>query len=177
MTPPAPPRIITIIPALNEEASIGRVIADLPEMIALVIVGNNGSTDRTADVAREHGALVVDQPERGYGAACLAALDEARKHEPDIVLFIDGDYSDDPTEAVDVLQPILDGTADMVIGSRTTGQSERGSLTPPQRFGKPPKNVPKPPRVCFQPSSIFCHKFLSRSHLNVSYKSAIIYWT
>ena len=135
MKPPAPPRIITIIPALNEQASIGRVIADLPEMISMVIVGNNGSTDRTADVAREHGALVVDQPERGYGAACLAALDEARKHEPDIILFIDGDYSDDPTEASDVLQPILDGTADLVIGSRATGESERGSLTPPQRFG------------------------------------------
>ena len=135
MKPPAPPRIITIIPALNEEASIGRVIADLPDLITMVIVGNNGSTDGTAEVARAHSAVVVDQPERGYGAACLAALDEAGKHRPDIILFIDGDYSDDPTEAVDVLQPILDGTADMVIGSRATGQSERGSLTPPQRFG------------------------------------------
>lgn len=135
MKPPSLPRIITIIPALNEEASIGRVIADLPAMISMVIVGNNGSTDSTADVARNHGARVVDQLERGYGAACLAALHEARAHEPDIILFIDGDYSDDPTEAVKVLQPILDGTADMVIGSRTTGQSERGSLTSAQRFG------------------------------------------
>lgn len=134
MKPPSP-RILAIIPALNEEASIGRVIADLPELITMVVVGNNGSTDRTAEVAREHGALVVDQSERGYGAACLAALDEARAHEPDIILFIDGDYSDDPTEAVDVLGPILDGSADLVIGSRATGESERGSLTPPQRFG------------------------------------------
>ncbi len=134
MKPPSP-RILAIIPALNEEASIGRVIADLPDLVSTVIVGNNGSTDRTAEVAREHGALVVHQSERGYGAACLAALDEAGKHEPDIILFIDGDYSDDPTEAVDVLQPILNGTADIVIGSRALGTSERGSLTPPQRFG------------------------------------------
>jgi len=132
---PPSPRIIAIIPALNEEASIGRVIADLPDAVSMVIVGNNGSTDRTAEVARAHGAVVVDQPERGYGAACLTALDEAGKHGPDIILFIDGDYSDDPTEAIDVLQPILDGNADMVIGSRATGESERGSLTPPQRFG------------------------------------------
>lgn len=128
-------RIIAVIPALNEEQSIGTVIADLPIEIDHVIVGNNGSTDRTAEVARNTGAIVVDESERGYGAACLKALDHARTLLPDVILFIDGDYSDDPSEALNVLEPVCSGTADLCIGSRVLGQRERGALTPQQVFG------------------------------------------
>jgi glycosyltransferase involved in cell wall biosynthesis len=128
-------RIVAIIPALNEEASIGKVIADLPPIVDAVIVGNNGSTDATADVARQAGAIVVDEPERGYGAACLRALEKAQTLSPDVILFIDGDHSDDPREASLVLEPVCSGAFDLCIGSRVLGEREPGSLTPQQIFG------------------------------------------
>lgn len=128
-------RIIAVIPALNEEQSIGKVIADLPSEIDHVIVGNNGSTDRTAEVARNAGAIVVDEPERGYGAACLKALAHVRTLSPDVILFIDGDYSDDPREALNVVEPVCNGSVDLCIGTRVLGQRERGALTPQQVFG------------------------------------------
>jgi len=125
--------IAVVIPALNEERAIGRVIADIPDWVDRVIVADNGSTDRTAEVARGAGATVVAEPEPGYGAACLAGL----KHIGDagIVVFLDGDYSDHPQEMASLVDPVIAGAADMVIGSRVLGERERGSLTPQQRFG------------------------------------------
>lgn len=128
------PRIAVIIPALNEELSLPKVLADIPkELQAQVIVADNGSTDATAQVARSAGATVVSQPERGYGAACLAAMEALDC--PDIVVFLDGDYSDYPEEMLAVVAPIVAGAADMVIGSRMAGRREPGALPPHSLFG------------------------------------------
>ncbi len=126
-------RIAVVIPALNEEKAIGRVLADLPTFVDRAIVVDNGSTDRTAEEARQQGAVVVAEPERGYGAACLAGL----RHidGADIVVFMDGDYSDHADDMTKLIAPIADDVADMVIGSRVLGDREAGSLTPQQRFG------------------------------------------
>jgi glycosyltransferase involved in cell wall biosynthesis len=125
-----------IIPALNEEKALPRVLAEIPRPpVRRIIVADNGSTDRTAAVAEEHGAEVVREPERGYGAACLRALAQLAGDPPDIVVFLDGDYSDHPAELLSLIDPIAAGHADMVIGSRVRGQSERGALSPQQRVG------------------------------------------
>ncbi len=127
-----------IIPALNEQDSIARVIRDLPtQFIRNIIVCNNGSTDNTAVNAVEVGAIVVEEQEKGYGAACLKGLEYIYNLDvkPDIVLFIDGDYSDYPQEASLVLKPIIEDDYEMVIGSRVLGNSQKGSLTHVQRFG------------------------------------------
>lgn len=125
-----------VIPALNEASSIGRVLDELPRpLVRRAVVSDNGSTDGTAAVAREHGALVVSEPERGYGAACLRGLTALERDPPDIVLFLDGDLSDDPSEAETLVGPIRAGRADLVIGSRTRGAREPGALTPQARFG------------------------------------------
>lgn len=126
-------RVAVIIPALNEELSIGRVVAAIPSFVSQVIVVDNGSTDKTADVARAAGAQVVSEPRRGYGAACLAGIEALEK--PDIVVFLDADFSDDPSEMERMIAPIRQGRADLVIGSRTSGNCERGALTLPQQFG------------------------------------------
>ena len=131
---PTPPTAV-IIPAYNEEPGIARVIADIPgDLVSEIIVVDNGSTDGTATKAREAGARVVFQPDRGYGAACLAGI-AALPPATDVVLFLDGDYSDDPTQASDLLQALEKHQADLVLGSRTRGCPEPGSLTPQQRFG------------------------------------------
>jgi len=126
-------RIAVVIPALNEERAIGRVLADMPPLVDVTVVADNGSSDRTAEVAQAHGAMVVAEPERGYGAACLAALRHVG--DADIVVFMDGDYSDHAAEMITLVQPIATGEVDMVIGSRVLGAREAGSLTPQQRFG------------------------------------------
>jgi glycosyltransferase involved in cell wall biosynthesis len=126
-------KISVIIPALNEEAAIGRVIAAIPPWVDEVIVADNGSTDRTGEVAAGLGTRVVQEPRRGYGSACLAGL--AAVASPDIVVFLDGDYSDYPEEMDRLVDPIIRGGADLVIGSRVLGQRERGALTPQARFG------------------------------------------
>ena len=128
-------KVSVIIPALNEEASIGLVVQAVREHVPHVVVVDNGSTDDTAHVAREAGAVVVPQTERGYGAACLRGIEELALDPPDVVLFVDGDFSDHPDDVVDVLAPVVQGTADLVIGSRVSGTRERGSLTPQQVFG------------------------------------------
>ena len=126
-------RVWVVIPALNEERSIGKVIDAIPKWVTRVIVVDNGSKDATAKVAREHGATVVDQPERGYGAACLAGI--AAVDVADVVVFIDADFSDFPEEMANLVTPIVRDQADLVIGSRVTGTAEKGALTPQQRFG------------------------------------------
>jgi glycosyltransferase involved in cell wall biosynthesis len=127
--------VALIIPALDEEHAIGPLLAAIDRtLIRDVIVGDNGSRDATAEIARKQGAEVVHVPERGYGAACAGALARVRD-DIDIILFMDADGSDDPAEIPRVLQPILEGRADLVIGSRVLGIVERGALTPQQRFG------------------------------------------
>lgn len=130
--------IDVIIPAYNEELSIGKVVTDLPKtLVREIVVVNNNSRDKTVEVAKAAGATVLTEPKMGYGNACLKGMDylNSKESRPDIILFIDGDYSDFPQEAALVLQPILDGKADMVIGSRNLGENEKGSMTFPQRFG------------------------------------------
>lgn len=124
-----------VIPALNEAEALPRVIADIPDGVRHVVVADNGSTDGTAAVARAAGAKVVQEPERGYGAACLRALQHLSADPPDVVVFLDGDYSDHPDEMPQLVAPIEAGRADLVIGSRATGRAARGSLTPQQRAG------------------------------------------
>jgi glycosyltransferase involved in cell wall biosynthesis len=132
-----PPIIDVIIPAYNEEKSIPKVIGAIPALVRNVVVANNNSTDSTGKVAEAAGAKVVFEPQKGYGKACLTAMDWIKKQEiqPDIVVFLDGDYSDYPEELLDLIQPILDDKAEMVIGSRALGERESGSMTFPQVFG------------------------------------------
>jgi glycosyltransferase involved in cell wall biosynthesis len=128
-------RIAVIIPALNEGASIARVLADIPPAMARVIVADNGSTDDTAARARQGGAQVVSEPKRGYGAACLRAMAALQNDPPDIAAFLDADYSDYPEQLPRLIAPITAGVADLVIGSRVAGTAQRGALTPVQLFG------------------------------------------
>lgn len=124
-----------VIPALNEEESIALVLDDIPRPTAReVIVVDNGSSDRTAEVATEHGARVVCEDERGYGAACLRGI-ASLQDDTDIVVFLDADYSDHPDEMTRLIEPIANGDADMVIGSRTLGERERGALPPQACWG------------------------------------------
>jgi glycosyltransferase involved in cell wall biosynthesis len=128
-------RAALIIPALDEEPAIGQTLDRVPrDLYCAIIVADNGSRDRTAEIARAHGASVVCEPERGYGAACLRAI-SALPPNVEAVVFMDADASDDPAEAVMLLQPIYEGRADLVIGSRTLGQAEKGALEPHQVLG------------------------------------------
>jgi glycosyltransferase involved in cell wall biosynthesis len=129
--------IDVVIPALNEEASLPLVLAALPRSsVRRIVVADNGSTDATARVAREGGAEVVAAARRGYGSACLAGLAHLRRTgPPDIVVFVDADYSDHPEELPAIVAPILSDEADLVIGSRVLGRRERGALLPQARAG------------------------------------------
>lgn len=129
----SPPVIAVVIPAYNEEEAIGKVLQDIPDIAQQIIVVDNGSSDRTAAVARRWGARVVGEPRRGYGQACLAGM--AQLDSPDIVVFLDGDYSDYPADMLALVRPIVAGHADMVIGSRVLGEREPGALLPQARFG------------------------------------------
>ena len=125
-----------VIPALNEERALPKVLEEIPRPpVRRVVVADNGSTDRTAEVARNAGAEVVCEPERGYGAACLRALEQLAADPPDIVVFLDGDYSDHPAELSSLVDPILRGDAELVIGSRATGRREAGALSVQQQVG------------------------------------------
>ena len=129
-------RVLLIIPAFNEEAALTRVIADLPNgAVDEVVVVDNGSTDDTAAVARAAGATVLSESRRGYGFACLCGIRHAVQREADVVVFLDGDYSDYPREITQLLEPILKDEADFVIGSRMRGERERGALLPQARYG------------------------------------------
>lgn len=133
------PVIDVIIPAYNEEKSIGLVIRDVPRpLVRDIIVCNNRSTDNTGPEAKAAGAVVVDESRQGYGWACLAGMkyivQKAGDQQPDIIIFMDGDYADFSEEISLLIEPMQTG-ADMVIGSRVTGNADPGSLTIPQRFG------------------------------------------
>ncbi|MXZ09892.1 MAG: glycosyltransferase family 2 protein [Gemmatimonadetes bacterium] len=131
---PAPPRISVIIPVFNEQDAIEKVIGDIPSHLPTeIIVVDNGSTDQTAKLAAAMGARIVRENRRGYGSACLAGI--AATNNPDIVVFLDGDYSDHPNEMPDLIAPILENRADFVIGSRVLGNSEPGALMIQARFG------------------------------------------
>jgi glycosyltransferase involved in cell wall biosynthesis len=129
--------IKVIIPAYNEAQSIGLVLKDIPAgLVTEVIVVNNNSTDNTVAAAEKGGATVLTEMQRGYGKACLTGLDYVRQQGGcDITVFIDGDYSDHPDEMYKVLEPILNNTADMVIGCRIKSKRDAGSMTPQQVFG------------------------------------------
>lgn len=131
------PIVDVIIPAYNEEKSLPHVLRDIPKMVRNIVVANNNSTDRTGEVSKAEGAQVVFEPQKGYGKACLTAMDWIKKQAvpPDIVVFLDGDYSDYPEELLLLIQPIIANKSDMVIGSRALGEREAGSMTFPQVFG------------------------------------------
>jgi len=130
---PAPPRISVIIPVFNEQDAIEKVIGDIPcQLPTEIIVVDNGSTDQTAKLAAAMGASIIRENRRGYGSACLAGI--AATNNPDIVVFLDGDYSDHPNEMPDLIAPILENRADLVIGSRVSGNSDPGALMIQARF-------------------------------------------
>ena len=128
--------IDVIIPVYNEQDSIGHVLADIPrEWVRQIIVVDNGSTDQSVSIATQGGAHVVHEENRGYGSARLAGLAAIEGSPPQIVVFLDGDYSDHPDQLPLLVRPILEGQADMVIGSRTRCRQPKGALTSQGRFG------------------------------------------
>ena len=131
------PRIKVIIPAFNEEDSIGLVIQDIPSVVDEVIVVSNNSTDQTEENARKAGASVLTETRKGYGYACLKGMHyvAAQAEKPDIIVFLDGDYSDYPEQLSAIIQPILQENIDFVIGARVDRLREEGSMTFPQIFG------------------------------------------
>lgn len=132
------PVVDVIIPAFNEENGVREVVREIPRaLVREIIVVNNASTDNTEVIAREAGATVLREPVPGYGRACLRGIAHAQLSDPppEIVVFLDADHSDFPEEIPNVIQPIIEGKADLVIGSRASGQRERGSMTPQQVFG------------------------------------------
>lgn len=129
-------RIVVIIPALDEERSLPKVLAEIPRhLVNEVVVVDNGSRDRTSEVARAAGATVLSEPRAGYGQACLTGIAYVSKEPPEVVVFVDGDYSDRAAEMIDLVEPILEGRADFVVGSRVLGQRERGALALHARWG------------------------------------------
>jgi glycosyltransferase involved in cell wall biosynthesis len=131
-------KIDVIIPAFNEELTIGQVVRSIsPNIIRRIVVVDNGSSDGTAKIASENGATVVSQPQKGYGNACLAGIKflENQSEPPNVVVFLDADFSDDPEDFSKIIEPILSNQADLVIGSRMLGKMEKGAMTFPQKFG------------------------------------------
>ena len=129
--------IKVIIPAYNEEASIAKVISEIPSEVDEIIVVNNNSTDGTKENAARAGATVLDEERKGYGYACLKGMDyiAGLENQPTIIVFLDGDYSDYPEELIEVVRPIVEDDIDLVIGSRVKERREYGAMTPQQIFG------------------------------------------
>jgi glycosyltransferase involved in cell wall biosynthesis len=130
--------ILVIIPAFNEEKAISKVINDIPkEIVKYIVVVNNASTDNTAEEAKKAGAIVLNEEKKGYGYACLNGIKYIKQlNIPiDIVVFLDGDYSDFPQQIPELIMPIQENNFDLVIGSRVLGKKEKGSLTPQQIVG------------------------------------------
>jgi glycosyltransferase involved in cell wall biosynthesis len=131
---PSGPRVAVVIPVLNEKESLPLVLRDLPrECVSEIVVADNGSTDGTPDVARRLAVRVVCEPRRGYGSACQAGVAALEAAPPDVLVFLDGDYADDPRELPLLLTAISEG-ADLAIGSRL-GRADPGALLPQARFG------------------------------------------
>lgn len=129
-------KIAVIIPALNEEKTLPKVIGDISkDLVDEVVVVDNGSTDRTPQIAKESGATLLSESKKGYGYPCLRGIEYLKGKNPDIVVFLDGNYSDYPTEIIKLINPIVREDYDMVIGSRVTGNYEKGSLRAPVYFG------------------------------------------
>ncbi|PTX63940.1 glycosyltransferase involved in cell wall biosynthesis [Kordia periserrulae] len=129
--------IKVIIPAYNEEDSIANVIQEIPEMVTEVIVVSNNSTDHTEKNAAAAGATVLKEPQKGYGYACLKGMEYIAQQDvkPDILVFLDGDYSDYPQELTKIVAPIIEQDIDFVVGARVKSLREDGSMTPQQVFG------------------------------------------
>ena len=132
-----PPKIVVIIPAYNEAQSIGLVLAEIPAIVSEVIVVNNRSTDETVAAAEKAGAKVLTENKMGYGHACLKGMAYVAQMEklPEIIVFLDGDYSDFPEELLDLVAPITNDGYDFVVGARKKALREAGSMTPQQVFG------------------------------------------
>ncbi len=126
-------KIGVVIPTLNEADAIGKVISDIPRWVDLIVVSDSGSDDATVKIAKGLGAKTIEASGEGYGAACLAGI--AYLSSYDIIVFVDGDYSDYPDQMGRLVEPLLQGNAELVIGSRRLGNAKAGSLTPQQRFG------------------------------------------
>lgn len=133
----SPPVITIIIPAYNEQDSIGLVVQDIPSYVHEIIVVSNASTDQTESVAQSAGATVLREDQKGYGYACLKGMTYISEAtiQPDILAFLDGDYSDYPEQLTDIIDPIINHNYDMVIGARDKRFRESGSMTAPQIFG------------------------------------------
>ena len=129
--------IKVIIPAYNEQDSIAHVVNDIPKIVDEVIVISNNSTDKTELNAKNAGATVLTETKKGYGYACLKGLDyiSKQKTKPDIIVFLDGDYSDYPEQLTEIVDPIINKDIDFVVGARVKKLSESGSMTPQQVFG------------------------------------------
>ncbi|NEN24475.1 glycosyltransferase family 2 protein [Cryomorpha ignava] len=130
--------IDVVIPAFNESEAVGLVVRDIPkELVRNIVVVDNNSSDNTRAVAESAGAIVIAEGKQGYGAACLKGLSylASLAEKPDIVVFLDADYSDYPQEMFQLVAPILDGEAELVIGSRSLGNREKGAMMPQQVFG------------------------------------------
>jgi glycosyltransferase involved in cell wall biosynthesis len=132
-----PHLIKVIIPAYNEEASIGKVVAEVPEFVNQVIVVSNNSTDATEKKAKAAGATVLSEKRKGYGYACLKGMEYIKNQtsKPDIVVFLDGDYSDYPSELANIVKPVIEENVDFVVGARVKKWREKGAMTFPQIFG------------------------------------------
>ncbi|GAC1302765.1 MAG: glycosyltransferase family 2 protein [Ktedonobacteraceae bacterium] len=129
-------KVAIVIPALNEEEALRHLLPEIPVDIARwIIVADNGSTDATAAVARETGAIVASEPRQGYGRNCLKGFETACSLGADIVIFMDGDGSDDPADLAAMLAPVREGRTDLVIGSRVTSRAEQGAVPPQARLG------------------------------------------
>jgi glycosyltransferase involved in cell wall biosynthesis len=129
--------IKVIIPAYNEEDSIGKVIAEIPSIVSEIVVVNNNSSDQTVAVAKDAGATVLDEVKKGYGYACLKGMQYIanQQEKPKIIVFLDGDYSDYPGELTKIIKPIIKDNKDLVIGARVPELREKDAVTPQQIFG------------------------------------------
>ena len=129
--------IKVIIPAYNEEDSIGKVITEIPSIVSEIVVVNNNSSDQTVAVAKDAGATVLDEVKKGYGYACLKGMQYIanQQEKPEIIVFLDGDYSDYPGELTKIIKPIIKDNKDLVIGARVPELREKDAVTPQQVFG------------------------------------------